>query len=298
VGTGTRLPWRAAAERITHRIVVPRRLPAPFQQARIYASSEGGLRYLRPRLSTVDPTLLAVVSEVVGPGSVVWDIGANVGLFSFASAAAAGPTGRVLAVEPDAWLVRLLRRSGARNDGLAPVDVLPVAIGDTVGVGRFHIARRNRSTSHLDGFGTSEAGGVRATELVPMVTLDWLLAHFPAPDVIKIDVERAETLVLSGAASALTGRPVLICEVARVNAERVRQLLRPLGYRFYDCAVPRRLRRPLDEVPWALLAMPTARQATEPSAGGAASGSGPDTERPPSTGSVAPLMKLASPDSR
>jgi FkbM family methyltransferase len=255
--------WRAAAERLTHRIVVPRRMPAPFQRARIYVSSEGGLRYLRPRLSAVDPPLLRAVEEVVNPGSVVWDIGANLGLFSFASAAAAGPTGRVLAIEPDAWLVALLRRSAAGNRGLSPVDVVPVAIGDRVGVGRFHIARRNRSTSHLDGFGTIEAGGVRRTELVPMVTLDWLLDHFPRPDVLKIDIEQAEVLALAGATSVLATCPVLICEVAQANAARVRQLLRPVGYEFFDYTQPDQLRRPLDEVPWALLARPaSARSAS------------------------------------
>jgi FkbM family methyltransferase len=246
--------WRAAAERLSHRIVLPRQLPAPFRQVRIYVSSEGGLRYLKPSLAGVDPPLLRVVDEVVRPGAVVWDVGANLGLFSFASAAAAGPSGRVLAVEPDAWLVALLRRSAARNHGIAPVDVLPVAVGDSAGVGRFHVARRNRSTSHLDGFGTAEAGGIRRTELVPIVTLDSLLDHFPRPDVLKIDVEQAEVLALAGAPSVLASRPVLVCEVARENAARVRQLLHPFGYRYYDSTVPSQFRRPLDQVPWALLA--------------------------------------------
>lgn len=249
-------PWRLAAERLTHRIVLLRRLPAPFRQARIYVSSEGGLRYLRPRLSAVDQPLQDVVTEVVRPGSVVWDVGANVGLFSFAAAAAAGPAGRVLALEPDAWLARLLRRSAARNPDLAPVDVLPVALGATAGVGQLHIARRNRSTNHLDGFGTTETGGSRSTELVPVVSLDWLLEHFPRPDVVKIDVEGAEALVLSGATSLLARRPILICEVADINADRVGDLLRPHGYALYDIKVSAPLRRPLDRAPWALLACP------------------------------------------
>ena len=190
---------RTMIEQTTHRIVIRRRLPSPFDAARIYSSSEGGLRYLRPRLDDVDPILLRLAAEVIRPGHVVWDIGANLGLFSLAASVAAGPGGHVLAVEPDAVLVGLLRRSAAVNHGQSEVQVLPVAAADCLGVARFHIARRNRSTSHLDGFGTTQTGGVRTTELVPTVTLDWLASHFPLPDVIKIDVEAAEVKVLAGA---------------------------------------------------------------------------------------------------
>jgi hypothetical protein len=59
-------------------------------------------------------------------------------------------------------------------------------------VARFHIARRNRATSHLDGFGTTQTGGVRTTELVPTATLDRLAARFHMPRIVKIDVEAAE----------------------------------------------------------------------------------------------------------
>jgi FkbM family methyltransferase len=232
---GGGVPLRPALERTTHRVVIRRRLPPPFGAARIYASSEGGLRYLRPSMAGVDPSLLSLAAEVVRPGDTVWDIGANLGLFSFAAAVAAGPAGHVLAVEPDTVLVRLLRRSARVNRAHAPVQVLPAAVADDLSVARFHIARRNRSTSHLDGFGTSQAGGVRATELVPTVTLDWLAAQFRAPDVIKIDVEQAEMAVLSGASSVLRAAlPTIICEVASRNATAVRDLLTAHGYILYD----------------------------------------------------------------
>ncbi len=109
-------------------------------------------------MTQADPPLLRLAAEVVRRGDTVWDIGANLGLFSFAAAVAAGPAGRVLAVEPDTVLAGLLRRSAAVNSGHAPVDVLPAAVSDGLSVARFHVARRNRSTNHLDGFGTSQAG--------------------------------------------------------------------------------------------------------------------------------------------
>jgi FkbM family methyltransferase len=255
------VPLRPAVERTTHRVVIRRRLPPPFRAARIYASSEGGLRYLRPRMASVDPALLRLAAEVVRPGDTVWDIGANLGLFSFAAAVAAGPAGRVLAVEPDGVLVRLLRRSAAANRDHAPVEVLPAAVADGLAIAHFHIARRNRSTSHLDGFGTSQTGGVRATELVPTITLDWLAAQFPAPDVIKIDVEQAELAVLCGSSAMLRAAlPTIVCEVAGRNAAAVHDLLIAHGYTLYDGDQPSAERVPAAQAPPTTLAVSGSRR--------------------------------------
>lgn len=249
---------RTALEQLTHRLVVRRRLPTAAGSARIYVSSEGGLRYLRPRLDSADPVLLRLAAELVRPGYVVWDIGANLGLFSFAAAVAAGPGGQVLAVEPDALLVELLRRSAAANRGQAQVEVLPAAVSDEVGIARFHIARRNRATSHLDGFGTTQTGGIRATELVPTVTLDWLAERFPKPDVIKIDVEAAELKVLAGGAGVLSARPSVICEVAGCNSAAAGDLLGAHGYTLYDAQQGAAERTPVPAAPAETLAVSSA----------------------------------------
>lgn len=247
---------RSALEQTTHRIVIRRRLPAQFGRMRLYVSTEGGLRYLMRSMSDVDPALLRLVADVVKPGQVVWDVGANVGLFSFAAAAVVGPAGRVLAVEPDTSLAGRLRQSAAINHGHAPVDVLPAAVSGEVSIGRFHIARRNRSTSYLDGYGTTMTGGVRSTELVPTVTLDWLAAHFPAPDVVKIDVEGAELGVLTGGAQLLEHQPTLICEVSAKNADAVSDLLAARGYTLYDGDRPQAERVPVAAAPPNTLAFP------------------------------------------
>ena len=68
-----------------------------------------GLRYLRWALGKVDPALFRWVEAYVKPGSVVWDVGANLGLFSFAAAARAGSDGAVVAFEPDTQLVAMIR---------------------------------------------------------------------------------------------------------------------------------------------------------------------------------------------
>ena len=203
------------------------------------------MRFLGRGMAQVDPPLLRLAAETVRRGDTVWDIGANLGLFSFAAAVAAGPSGCVLAVEPDIVLAGLLRRSAAANTGHARVDVLPAAVSDEESVTRFHVARRNRSTNHLDGFGTSQTGGVRSTQLVPALTLDWLAARFPPPDVIKIDVEQAEAAVLSGGSRVLGLARTVICEVAARNSAAVRDLLTMHGYTLYDGDLPSGERAPV-----------------------------------------------------
>lgn len=73
-----------------------------------------------------------VAEEEIAPGHVVWDIGANVGVFTLASAAMAGRNVFVLDVEPDPMLAGLLGRSTARARRLGyDVHILSAAIADT-----------------------------------------------------------------------------------------------------------------------------------------------------------------------
>ena len=77
---------RGMIEGLTRDWVIRRRLSAEFSRAPIHVTPSAGLRYLFRSMNLVDPSLLELVTEFVTPGSVVWDVGANVGLFSFASA--------------------------------------------------------------------------------------------------------------------------------------------------------------------------------------------------------------------
>jgi len=253
---------RLLAERATHHFVMKRRLPASFARVPLFVSTEGGLRYLRLDLAKVDPELLQAAQELVAPGDVVWDVGANVGLFTFAAAARAGPRGNVYAIEPDTWLADLLRRSARlEQPNKARVYVLPVAVSDAVGVSPFNIAKRARSANYLAGCGSTQTGGVRETQCVVTVTLDWILGHFPAPNVLKIDVEGAEGQVLAGASNLLSStRPRILCEVAKENAGTVSHLLHSFDYVLYDASVGRSKREPLESAAPSTIAYPSGRQ--------------------------------------
>src|SRR6266568_2391150 len=142
-----------------------------------------------------------------------------------------------------------------RRNGQAPVDVLPTAVSGEESLARFHVAKRNRATNHLDGYDTSQTGGVRSTQMVPALTLDWLAARFPPPDIIKIDVEQAEVAVLAGGSRVLGPARAVICEVAAHNSAVVRDLLTGHGYTLYDGDRPASERVPVADAPANTLAV-------------------------------------------
>lgn len=226
-------PVRRIAERLLGRIVVRRRLPVPADDVAVYASARvAGLRYLFRSSDRIDPDLIAVARFLVQVNSIVWDVGANVGLFSAAAAHYAGPSGGVWALEPDLEAFTLLSHSASRmSKACAPISVVPIAVSDATSIAWFCIAKRARSTNYLHGFGTTQAGGVAESRLVPCFSLDELLKHLPPPDVVKVDVEGAEAKVLRGGTGMLRSvRPSIACEVSSASRHEVTMLLRQCGY--------------------------------------------------------------------
>lgn len=217
-----------------------RRLPAAFGHAPIIMSSAGGLDALLKSVDDYDPTLLRLAKTLVRPADVVWDIGANIGLFSVASAVIAGDAGKIFAFEPDAVLVQLLRRTSAlQTASAAPITVVPIAVAQETGLRSFSIASRARASNALTGYGNGQMGGTAETQTVVAISVDSLAQWLPAPDVIKIDVEGAETEVILGAANVLRSKPpLIICEVTGRNANEVSRLLHEANYELYDASKP------------------------------------------------------------
>lgn len=151
---------REIVERVSRDRVLRRRMPADLGGGPIYASPDAMLKYWRRDISASDPALLAAAKQLIRPGMRVWDIGANVGIFTFAAQFLAGPSGHVLGVEADPWLVSLLQRSRASRAGTgAVVDFLCAAVSGNAELARFNIAARGRAASALKGAGTTQMGG-------------------------------------------------------------------------------------------------------------------------------------------
>lgn len=251
---------RSLAERLSRGVVLSRRLPSKFERLPIYVTPEAGLSYWAA-MSRIDSVLYNMAEEIVKPGSVVWDVGANVGLFSFCSAALSGKRGFVLAIEPDFWLAHLMSRSSQRlqaNDyTCAQVEVLCGSISDSNRISELAIAQRARASNYLiEATGSTEAKGVRWLQPSISLTLDFLLEYFPPPSVLKIDVETHEVNVLKGAQRLLKEvRPTIWCEVSAQNSEDVTTLLHAANYKLYGAQV--QPHQPIKRAWFHTLAIPT-----------------------------------------
>ena len=184
------------------------------------------------------PHVHPAVLGFLQPGSVVIDVGANLGEWTVPFARAVGPTGRVVAVEPAPRSAAALASTLAVN-ALRQAEIVRCAIGDHDGTADFAVpvvtsARTDTGTARIGPAST----GYDALR-VPLRRLDSLAAerNLARLDLVKIDVEGHERRVLDGAASILDRfRPVLVIETgheadgdrpaihARLHALRYRML--------------------------------------------------------------------------
>jgi FkbM family methyltransferase len=156
-------------------------------------------------------------------GMTVWDIGANVGLYTLPGARAIGREGRLYAFEPLARNCEYLRYHTRLNQ-LSNVVIVEAAVYD--GVECLSMAEGDSpSEFHVD---------VEGDVMVPAVSLDaWrVLTGSPPPDVVKIDVEGAEAAVLRGGARTFSAhKPIILLALhGEGQGRQCEALLRSWGY--------------------------------------------------------------------
>ncbi|MGH7474752.1 MAG: FkbM family methyltransferase [Longimicrobiales bacterium] len=167
--------------------------------------SSGG-KVLRVLLGTYERAQTEAFERLVEHGQVVFDLGAHVGYYSILAARRVGPTGTVIAFEPDPRNVRSLRRH-ARLNRAQRLRIVEAAVGDHEGPAGF-AAGTGTGTGHVVG----AVGSNGSTRAVQLTTIDHHVARAGlVPDLIKIDVEGAEAAVLRGGRRTLqSARPRLL----------------------------------------------------------------------------------------
>ena len=183
----------AAGRPLTRALLHPRwrrRAPVTWTYLQLYLSGK--------RLT--DRQELSMLRALIVPGMVVADIGANVGFYTLEIASSVGPTGRVLAFEPDPFSFELLtgrlRRTGALN-----VEPYQLALGNETGHAPLYCSAYNRADNRLS---PSHAEPHVEKYDAEVRTLDEVLRETgQAIDAMKIDVQGNEANVLRGARETL-----------------------------------------------------------------------------------------------
>ena len=182
-------------------------------------ASAGPSKGLSILLNKSEPAQMRAAERLAFPGSVCFDVGAHVGMYSLLFSRSAA---RVFAFEPYprnlSWLVRMLARNRAGN-----VQIVPWALSGETGPMRFSAGEHN-SEGRLDPAGDLAVFGI---------TCDLFCAfQGTRPDLIKIDVEGAEAQVLRGASETLrSAKPALLLSTHGDRAkEDCFRILSGLGY--------------------------------------------------------------------
>lgn len=180
-------------------------------------------------MGTAEPLTQEALQRCVKEGSIVYDIGANVGFFALISARLTGPAGHVYAFEPVPECAALVRHNAALN-AFSNITLLECAVFSAGGRGELALAPERTMASLTS---TGARRDTIAVIEVDMISIDELVAQrkLPPPDVVKMDIEGAEVEALRGMARTLKVHgPALVCETHGTH-EGVAALLDELGYR-------------------------------------------------------------------
>ena len=154
------------------------------------ASIKKHLGLFRPSVLKRELSIARSIAACAPRNAVIYDLGANIGLYSVVFAQDASR--KVMSFEPSELALPFLRRNVALN-GLDNVEIHPVLLSDRAGRLKFALDEITTATSHVAE--TGEPGiDVDCTDLDSYVERNRLAP----PDVIKIDVEAHERQVIAG----------------------------------------------------------------------------------------------------
>jgi FkbM family methyltransferase len=183
---------------------------------------------------------LNLFHQLVSDDNIIFDVGANIGIYSLTAASTMSASTRIFAFEPaDGAYQRLLANIDLNNFG----NIMPfkLAIGDRKGNASFYVCDDDAYNSIID----NTMRPVLNIEKVELCTIDNFCQsnHIDRIDLLKIDAEGADYLILIGAMNILSQptAPIIFCEYNRniVNEINFRlsdllDFIRELKYDIYE----------------------------------------------------------------
>ena len=176
-----------------------------------------------------------VLTQLLRPGDVAIDVGANIGTLAVPMARTVGSTGQIHAFEPQPMMFRLLNANAALN-GLDQMRLHHMALGSVDGHLPMPAIDYTRPSNYSAlSFSAAKPQPDASQTSVPIRRLDDVLASLDRCRLLKVDVEGMEPAVLDGARALIDRhRPVLYLEANQRQAfDEILERLNRLGYRAY-----------------------------------------------------------------
>jgi len=196
-------------------------------------------QYRIDTFATKEPDTLEWL-ESIPEGSILWDVGANIGLYAIYAAKARNC--RVFAFEPSVFNLELLARNIFFNDLQTRIAIIPVAISDELGLHPFKMTTTAWGGA-LSAFGQSfDQNGAPLEDIFEYRTLGVSmidavrLIGIPQPQFIKIDVDGIEHLILRGGSDVLSKVDGVLIEINdgfSAQAEESTRHLKKAGLSLY-----------------------------------------------------------------
>ncbi len=220
--------------------------PLPIDGCLFFHRPEDAYIVSRLSLKAYEGEVRKQISELLKPGMTLVDVGANLGWYVLLGARLVGPSGRVYAFEAASSTATVLAKNIAANHH-RNVTIVTKAVTDRSGRISFFIEDSS------GGSGVFASGRETDRTEVEAVSLDEFFQEqgWPEVHVIKIDVEGAEKLVLSGMRELSRRNPALklIVEInfRRFSLEELFDALQLCGFsRFRALELGRNLVVPRD----------------------------------------------------
>ncbi len=185
---------------------VPLTVPGLEQPLSIFVHGEQDLhvsRMLREQ-GIWEPYESSLVLNLLAPGQVFVDVGANVGYFSLLAASRVGASGAVFAFEPDPDNFSLLTRSAALNGQQDVIHACQAGLAAADGKARLYLSEDNLGDHQIFSVGDDR----RSTVISLLNGSDFLGSRLQRLDLLKIDTQGSEYGVVLGLMPLLTSLAV------------------------------------------------------------------------------------------
>lgn len=202
--TATRFPWLRA---IINRMILAI-LPTSVRvgNARIMLNPQDPVISGALTFGVYEKSEIELMRRFCRPGRVMVDIGANVGLYTAIAGLGVGPSGRVIAFEPEPESFRFLQNTVSANELTNTLTVQAAASSEN-GKTRLFTSSANRG-DHRMYWSDRADGSVEVDVLRPD---DYLESQgVVAVDIIKIDVQGFEGHVIAGLERTIRHSPRLV----------------------------------------------------------------------------------------